>query len=142
VAAAGFIVPPSTEAMKFSIKEKSDQENDTINVERESSNIEAKKGYSFAKMKEDLVEMGEATLQPIFEKNKFKAFWHKIEFKIVEELFLLCHNLPREFNFGTYVGFRFQKYIAEVGNISSLAWFLLAVVVLLNLAVSEVHSKY
>ena len=104
--------------------------------------IQAQKASSFAKFKDNIAEISEATIQPIIERQHFKSFWRKIEFKIVEELFLLCHDLPREFNFGAYVGYRFQKYIAEVGNISSSSWFLLGLVVTLNIAVASIKGKF
>lgn len=57
-----------------------------------------------------------------------------------KELFLQQHQLPREFNFGSYAGYRFHKYIAEVGNISPMAWFLLAIVIVINLIAAEVDG--
>ena len=107
-----------------------------------NSKIEITKKISFAEqMKDGLVEIHDRHLQPVFHKDRFKVFWRKIEFKIIEELFLLCHHLPREFNFGTYTSYRFQHYIAEVGNISSLSWLMLTVLVLLNLGVQQLIGE-
>lgn len=59
-------------------------------------------------------------------------FWTKVEVKIFEELFICAHGLPKEFDYGYYISNLFIKYITNVGGVSALAWFTLAVFVILN----------
>ena len=57
----------------------------------------------------------------------------QIQFKLLQELFLKCHNFPPSFDFGAYMGYQLVKFIPKVGEVSTLSWFCLGLVFVVNL---------
>ena len=60
------------------------------------------------------------------------SFRTTIEFRIIERLFIYQHKLSPEFQFAHYVNRLFGVYIAELGNVTPVSWFILGVLVCLN----------
>jgi hypothetical protein len=63
--------------------------------------------------------------------NKTK-FWTRVEVKIFEELFICAHGLPKEFEYGFYIGNLFVKYVTNIGKVSAITWFILSIFVIFN----------
>lgn len=59
-------------------------------------------------------------------------FWSRVELKIIEELFICSHGLPKEFDYGYYMSSLYMKYISSVGSINAVSWIILAVLALIN----------
>ena len=64
----------------------------------------------------------------------FPTFRQNIENKLIERLFKFQHKLDDEFRFAHYMSKLFSKYISELGEVSPTSWFMLAILVLLNIA--------
>ena len=60
------------------------------------------------------------------------TFRTTIEFRIVERLFIYQHKLSPEFQFAHYVNRLFGVYIAELGNVTPLSWFIVMLLVCVN----------
>lgn len=64
----------------------------------------------------------------------FPNFRQNIENKLIEKLFKHQHKLDEEFRFAHYMSKLFSKYISELGEVSPTSWFMLAILILLNIA--------
>lgn len=57
----------------------------------------------------------------------------------MKKYFLIKFNLPNEFNFARYITLFYKSYIAELGEISPLTWFIIACFLILN--VIKIYSS-
>ena len=72
----------------------------------------------------------------------FSSYRDTVDFKVVEKLFLRNHPVPNEFDFSKYVSYLFQDYIAELGEVSSYNWVILAILVAINQAKVAIFDAY
>lgn len=66
----------------------------------------------------------------------------KIKFRMTEVLFFENHDVTKNFDYARYVGHYFKEYIAEVGDISSFSWMMLAILALVNLGRAGLVDHY
>jgi Ca2+-binding EF-hand superfamily protein len=100
--------------------------------------------------KYDNMKKSDETLSWMFDDSHWAmpaipAFRTDIENKLLERFFIGKHKLPNEFRFAHYMSKLFQKYVSELGEVSTINWTILAILIVLNLcrikAVDHVEVK-